>query len=42
MEKTKIPIIIMPLDTNDAITIYVSLNETIASAKKKYFNDTNK
>ena len=29
----------MTLDTNDAITIYVSLNETIASAKKKYFNE---
>lgn len=39
MEKTKIPIIIMTLGTNDLITIYVSLNETIESAKTKYINE---
>ena len=40
MEKTKIPIYIINHEkVDDLITIYVSLNETIASAKKKYFNE---
>ena len=36
MENTIIPIIINNMKTS--ITIYVSLNETIASAKEKYYN----
>ena len=39
MENTIIPIIIVTSQPgNDPITIYVSLNETIASAKTKYIN----
>jgi len=37
MENTIIPIIINNMKTS--ITIYVSLNETIASAKEKYYNE---
>ena len=37
MENTIIPIIIQNAK-NRSITIYVSLNETIASAKEKYYN----
>ena len=39
MENTIIPIIIStPKTLGGGITIYVSLNETIASAKEKYYN----